>query len=342
MARSSASPSSTNSIAGCSEASSSCETCAISRLDGMSNVPASVCSSPCTRASRLDLPLPFSPVMPTFSPRNRPNVAPEKSNRGPRRMATSLKFSIGGLVRIGGGQPRFQYSESWNRLRTIPTRGSVGGRQRPRCCQATLARMVTNGRRVAAATLAAASAAALVGCGEMARLPVESGMGPKPVLPEPHKTLIPTVNVATAESWAEGAKPTPAAGLSVNAFATQLEHPRWLYVLPNGDVLVAETNAPPKPEDGKGIKGRFMKSAMKKAGAAAPSPNRITLLRDAHGDGIAETRTVFIKSLNSPFGMALSGNDFYVADSDAVLRFTYKPGDTEITEPGTKIVDLPA
>jgi len=202
--------------------------------------------------------------------------------------------------------------------------------------------MVTNGRRVAAATLAAASAAALVGCGEMARLPVESGMGPKPVLPEPHKTLIPTVNVATAESWAEGAKPTPAAGLSVNAFATQLEHPRWLYVLPNGDVLVAETNAPPKPEDGKGIKGRFMKSAMKKAGAAAPSPNRITLLRDAHGDGIAETRTVFIKSLNSPFGMALSGNDFYVADSDAVLRFTYKPGDTEITEPGTKIVDLPA
>ena len=189
------------------------------------------------------------------------------------------------------------------------------------------------------ATLAAASVAALAGCGEMARLPVESGMGPKPQLPEPNKRLIPTINVAQAASWGEGTKPTPAAGTAVNAYATQLEHPRWLYVLPNGDVLVAETNAPPKPEDGKGIKGRFMKSAMKKAGAAIPSPNRITLLR---GEGIAETRTVFIKSLNSPFGMALSGNDFYVADSDAVLRFPYQPGATQITEPGTKIVDLPA
>jgi hypothetical protein len=202
--------------------------------------------------------------------------------------------------------------------------------------------MVINGRRVAVATLTAASVAALVGCGDMARLPVESGMGPKPALPEPHKSLIPTVNVATAEGWQNGAKPTAAPGLNVNAFATQLEHPRWLYVLPNGDVLVAETNAPPKPEDGKGIKGRFIKRAMKKVGAAVPSPNRITLLRDAHGDGIAETRTVFIKSLNSPFGMALAGNDFYVADSDAVLRFPYKPGATEITEPGVKIVDLPA
>jgi glucose/arabinose dehydrogenase len=192
------------------------------------------------------------------------------------------------------------------------------------------------------AAVAAGTAAGLAGCGEMARLPVESGMGPKPVLPEPNKTLIPTVNVATADSWVGGAKPTPAAGTSVNAFAADLEHPRWLYVLPNGDVLVAETNAPPKPEDGKGIKGRFMKSAMKKAGAATPSPNRITLLRDAHGDGVAETRTAFIKSLNSPFGMALHGNDFYVADSDAVLRFPYKPGETEITEPGTKVVDLPA
>jgi len=202
--------------------------------------------------------------------------------------------------------------------------------------------IITNGRRVAGATLAAASVAALVGCGDMARLPVESGMGPKPVLPEPRQSLIPTVNVAQADSWPEGTKPTPAPGLSVNAFATGFEHPRWLYVLPNRDVLVAETNAPPKPEDGKGIKGRFMKAAMRKAGAAPESPNRITLLRDADGDGVAETRTVFIKSLNSPFGMALSGNDFYVADTDAVLRFAYKPGATEITEPGIKIVDLPA
>jgi glucose/arabinose dehydrogenase len=196
--------------------------------------------------------------------------------------------------------------------------------------------------RVAAGTLAAASVAALVGCGDMARLPVEAGMGPNPALPEPSKSLIPTVNVAPAESWGVGTKPTAAPGTTVTAFASQLEHPRWLYVLPNGDVLVAETNAPPKPEDGKGIKGRFMKSAMKKAGAATASPNRITLLRDVHGDGVAETRTIFIKSLNSPFGMAVSGDNFYVADSDAVLRFPYKAGATEITEPGMKLVDLPA
>ena len=196
--------------------------------------------------------------------------------------------------------------------------------------------------RVAAATLAAATVAALAGCGEMARLPVEAGMGPTPTLPEPNKSLIPTVNVAPAESWSTGTKPTPAPGTIVTPFASQLEHPRWLYVLPNGDVLVAETNAPPKPDDGKGIKGRFMKSAMKKAGAAASSPNRITLLRDVHGDGVAETRTVFIKSLNSPFGMAVAGGNFYVADSDAVLRFPYKAGATEITEPGMKLVDLPA
>jgi glucose/arabinose dehydrogenase len=199
-----------------------------------------------------------------------------------------------------------------------------------------------SGLRLATASLVAASVAALMGCGDMARLPVEAGMGPKPALPEPTKSIIPTVNVAAAETWTAGAKPTPAPGTTVSAFATQLEHPRWLYVLPNGDVLVAETNAPPKPDDGKGLKGRFMKAAMKKAGAAASSPNRITLLRDAHGDGVAETRTIFIKSLNSPFGMALSGNDFYVADSDAVLRFPYKPGATEITEPAVKLIDLPA
>jgi glucose/arabinose dehydrogenase len=176
----------------------------------------------------------------------------------------------------------------------------------------------------------------------MARLPVESGMGPDPVLPEPRKSFIPTVSIAPAEGWPEGSKPIVANGLSVSAFATQLDHPRWLYVLPNGDVLVAETNAPPKPDDGKGIKGRVMKAVMKRAGAAVASPNRIMLLRDAHGDGVAETRTVFIKGVNSPFGMALVGNDFYVADSDAVLRFPYQPGATAITEHAVKVVDLPA
>ena len=183
---------------------------------------------------------------------------------------------------------------------------------------------------------------ALASCGDTAKLTVEQGTGPNPTLPAPHHTLIPTVKIAPAVGWRAGETPTAAAGLTVRAFASALDHPRWLYVLPNGDVLVAETNAPPKPEDGKGIKGAVMKHEMKKAGAAVPSANRITLLRDADGDGTPETRTVFLQNLNSPFGMALVGNDFYVADSDALLRFPYHDGDTQISAPGTKLTDLPA
>jgi glucose/arabinose dehydrogenase len=182
----------------------------------------------------------------------------------------------------------------------------------------------------------------IAGCGDKATLPVKAGMGPNPTLPPPHHTFLPTVNIAPAKGWPAGAKPTAAAGLSVSAYANSLDHPRWLYVLPNGDVLVAETNAPPKPEDGKGIKGWIMKKVMARAGARVPSANRITLLRDADGDGIAETKTVFLQGLHSPFGMALVGNDLYVANSDAVMRFAYKAGETEITEPGKKIADLPA
>lgn len=132
-------------------------------------------------------------------------------------------------------------------------------------------------------------------CSEMATVPEQAGIGPHPTLPSPNPTLIPTVNIAPAKGWTAGATPRPAAGLSVNAFATGLDHPRWLYVLPNGDVLVAETNAPPKPQDSKGIKGWIMKLVMKRAGAGVPSANRITLLRDANGDGIAEVRTVFLQ-----------------------------------------------
>jgi glucose/arabinose dehydrogenase len=167
-------------------------------------------------------------------------------------------------------------------------------------------------------------------------------VGPNPVIKPVDKHLLPTLQIAPAKGWAAGAKPSAAPGVAVNAFAVGLNHPRWLLVLPNGDVLVAETNAPPKPEDSKGLKGKVMKSMQKKAGAGVPTANRIVLLRDADGDGVAETRTVFIDALNSPFGMALVGDDLYVADSDAVLKFAYKTGETSIAEPGVKLTDLPA
>ena len=189
---------------------------------------------------------------------------------------------------------------------------------------------------------AAAAIVALAACGEVAKLPVAAGTGTNPTLPEPNKTLLPTMNIAPAQGWAEGTKPTPAAGTQVDAFATGLDHPRWLYVLPNGDVLVAETNAPPKPDDAKGIRGWVMNLVMKRAGAGPKSANRITLLRDADGDGVAETRTVFLENLTSPFGMALVGTDLYVANSDGVVRYAYVPGATRIDTPGSNVVDLPA
>ncbi|OFJ46051.1 sorbosone dehydrogenase [Pseudomonas koreensis] len=195
--------------------------------------------------------------------------------------------------------------------------------------------------RKAPLALIIAVAGGLAACGETSSLQVSDGTGPSPKLPEPNKTLIPTVNIAPAVGWPEGAKPTAAAGTQVAAFAEGLDHPRWLYVLPNGDVLVAETNAPPKPDDSKGIRGWVMKKVMGKAGAGVPSPNRITLLRDADHDGVAETRTVFLQNLNSPFGMTLVGNDLYVADTDRLLRFNYEPGATEIKTQPIKVVDLP-
>src|SRR5512132_643312 len=154
------------------------------------------------------------------------------------------------------------------------------------------------------ALLVAAAVATFAGCGERAALPESAGIGPRPTLPAPNPTLIPTIEIAPAKGWPAGAKPTAAGGLSVGAYAGGLDHPRWLYVLPNGDVLVAETNGPPRPDDNKGIKGWFTKRVMKRAGAGVPSANRISLLRDVDGDGVAETRTVFLQGLNSPFGMA--------------------------------------
>ena len=184
------------------------------------------------------------------------------------------------------------------------------------------------------------AALGLSACGEQARLPVSAGMGPNPELPPPKTSLIPTVHIAPAKGWPDGVAPTAAPGLAVTSFADGLDHPRWLHVLPDGDVLVAETNGPPRPEDARGIKGWAMKLVW--AGAATPSADRITLLRDADGDGIVESRSVFLDGLHSPFGMALVGRDFYVANTDAVVRFPYEEGRTQITAPGVKVVDLPA
>ena len=179
-------------------------------------------------------------------------------------------------------------------------------------------------------------------CGDVATLPEQAGIGPHPTLPPPNPTLLPTVNIAPAKGWPTGTTPRVAAGLAVSAFATGLDHPRWLYVLPNGDVLVAETNAPSQPEDSQGLKGWFMKRVMKRAGSGVPSANRITLLRDTNGDGIVETRSVFLQRLNSPFGMTLVGNNFYVANTDSLVRFPYRTGETQINETGVKVLDLPA
>jgi len=183
---------------------------------------------------------------------------------------------------------------------------------------------------------------AVAACGDMTTLPPTAGMGPQPTLPPPRQTLIPTVHIAPAKGWPPGVTPLAAPGMGVTAFARDLDHPRWLYVLPNGDVLVAETNAPPKPDDAKGIKGWFSKVVMKRAGAGVPSANRITLLRDTDGDGVADQRFVLLEGLNSPFGMALVGHALFIANSDAVLRFPYTDGDTRITAAGTPVVSLPA
>jgi glucose/arabinose dehydrogenase len=184
--------------------------------------------------------------------------------------------------------------------------------------------------------------ALVTGCRESATLPLDAGTGANPTLPKPVKRLIPTVDIAPAVGWSAGQSPTPVAGLEVTAFATQLDHPRWLLVLPNGDVLVAESNAPARPDDGKGIKGMVAKAVMKRAGAGVPSANRISLLRDADGDGVAEFRSVFAENLNSPFGMALVEGDLYVANTDGIVHFAYRDGMTRVAGAGTKLAELPA
>ncbi len=173
-------------------------------------------------------------------------------------------------------------------------------------------------------------------------LPITAGMGPHPALPEPQTGVLPVVNIAPAVGWPSGGKPTAGKGLQVQAFAKGLDHPRWLHVMPNGDVLVAESNAPAKPDDDGGVKAWLTKKAMSKAGATTPSADRISLLRDSNNDGVVDQRTVFIAGLHSPFGMALIGNDLYVANTDGVLRFPYRADQTQITAPGEPVASLPA
>jgi glucose/arabinose dehydrogenase len=179
------------------------------------------------------------------------------------------------------------------------------------------------------------------GCNSASTLPPEHEFGPDPKLVEPQSGGLPTIKPAEALGWPEGAGPQPAAGLKVNAFARDLEHPRWLYQLPNGDLLVAQSDAPANRSGVGGIKGWIAGLMMRYAGAGKTSPDQITLLRDSDGDGVAETRSVFIDDLHSPFGMTLIGSSLYVANADALLRFAYEPGQTRIDDPGEKIIDLP-
>jgi glucose/arabinose dehydrogenase len=183
---------------------------------------------------------------------------------------------------------------------------------------------------------------ALAACGGPARLPLEAGIGPAPQLPPPEQALIPAIDVAKAKGWPAGLSPTPAPGLRVNPFAAGLDHPRWLYVLATGDVLVAETNGPGTDPGPPGIKGYFFKQFKKKAGSDVPSANRITLLRDADGDGIAEFRSTLLSGLRSPFGMALIGNKLFVANADSLVAVPFTPGMTTVTARPRTVATLPS
>jgi len=169
------------------------------------------------------------------------------------------------------------------------------------------------------------------------------GFGPNPPLKGPQKGLIPTVGVPDVVGWPAGASPKAPPGFTVTRYAEGLDHPRWLLTLPNGDVLAALSSSEPSKADktNQGVKGFFQKLLMKKVGSAKPSPNKIVLLRDADGDGVAETRTDFATGLKQPFGMTLVGGLLYVANSDGVVAFPYQPGATAVPGTGTKVFDLP-
>ena len=169
------------------------------------------------------------------------------------------------------------------------------------------------------------------------------GFGPNPQLPPPQTSLIPPIGVPDVVEWPAGVAPVAPPGFTVTRYAEKLQHPRWLLVLPNGDVLAAEAAGPPSKggKTNSGIKGWVKKQLMKKVKSAVPSADRITLLRDADGDGIAETRTVFAQGLKSPFGMTLVGGTLYVANADGVVSFPYQPGQTAVAGPGAAVFSLP-
>jgi glucose/arabinose dehydrogenase len=185
--------------------------------------------------------------------------------------------------------------------------------------------------------------ALLTACGGMAQLPESATVGPSPQLPAPQKSAIPTVNIAPAEGWPADGVPKAAAGWKVTPFAKGLNHPRWIHVLPNGDVLVAESNKPQVPEElkDKGLKAKAQELVMKRAGAGVPSADRITLLRDTNGDGVAETKSAYLEKLKSPFGMQLVGEFLYVATADAIVKFPYASEQARITAAPQKVTDLP-
>lgn len=173
---------------------------------------------------------------------------------------------------------------------------------------------------------------------DTARLDVNQVTGKRPDITAPRIQMLPTIGVAKAVGWPQGAMPTAAAGMKVQPFAAGLDHPRWLYRLPNGDVLVAETNSPPRK--GPGVVTTVMNFLMGRAGAGVPSANRITLLRDADGDGVAETRSAFMTGLNSPFGMTLMDGQLYIGNTDALVRVPYTEGATRITAKPERVIPL--
>ena len=175
---------------------------------------------------------------------------------------------------------------------------------------------------------------------DVAQLPLDAVTGPTPQITAGREQIFPTIAVADVDRWKTGEAPVVASGLVVERFAEGLDHPRNLYTLPNGDILVAETNSPPRKMGG--VEGFVMKWLMGKAGADVPSANRITLLRDANGDGQAELKTPFLTGLNSPFGMVLIGEKLYVANTNGLLVFPYKTGDTKITAKGKELTKFNA